>query len=105
LSEAVLSPTDDSYVDGNSSNVNNNFGSRNVIWMKSVGNATYERQGFLKFDLSPLAGNTVQSATFKLYTDTPDTDMTASLRRVENDSWNESTITWNNQPSTGNVLE
>ncbi len=105
FSEIALSPTDDSYVDGNPSNVNNNQGSRDVIWMKSVGSVDYERQGYFKFDLSPRSGRTVQSAIFHLHAVTPDTDMTASLRKVDDDSWNESTITWNNRPSTGNLIE
>ena len=105
ISEVQLSPTDDSYVDGNASNVNSNFGSRDVIWMKSVGNVSYERQGFFQFDLSSLAGKTVQSAVFHLHADTPDTDMTALLSRVDDDSWSETTITWNNQPSTGDLIE
>lgn len=103
FSEVTLSPTDDTYADG--ANPSSNFGSRDVIWMKSVGNDSFERQGFFKFDLTPLAGQTILSAIFNLHAVSPDTDMTASLRRVDDDTWTESTITWNDHPSSGNLIQ
>jgi len=105
LSGVDLLPTDDAYVWGDPGNVNSNYGTINTIWLKSVNNDAFERQGFLKFDLTSLAGKTIQSAIFKLHATSPETDMTAELWRVDDDNWNESTLTWANKPASSALVE
>lgn len=61
---------------------------------------------YLKFDLSSVPG-TITDATLYLYEDhqsgTGDTDIQAL--QVSNDGWSENSITWNNAPSTGSVVD
>lgn len=85
-------PTDDSLVYKNSADANS--GADDTMLVRSLGNK-FERRGFLKFDLSSLAG-TVTSAKLKLFSEGVNEEV--FVRSVSNHSWSESTITWNNAP-------
>jgi hypothetical protein len=88
-----------------------NFGSIGencaIVWTKS--GADYKIRSLIEFDLSTIpAGSTIISATLSLFL-APGSDEgnhfgffgsnTAWLQRVTS-SWQENTVTWNNQPST-----
>ena len=107
-------------VDGKDSQVNNlggnvatNYGSSPVfasyIW--SNGN-TYVNKALVQFDFSSIPTNaTVTSALLDLYADSPTTTFVGNPSTPMNgtnnasyisritDAWNESTVTWDNQPS------
>jgi hypothetical protein len=93
---ATLNPTDDSYV--METQPNDNFGNGNYGFVGSYDNGVL--YGTLLFDLSPYSGVTVNDASLQLYiahsdgTFLPNNPWIARL----SGSWDEGTITWNNQP-------
>ncbi|WP_282124521.1 CBM96 family carbohydrate-binding protein [Algibacter mikhailovii] len=80
----------DAYV--HESNGNTNYGAAEVMVTKGVG-----RYAFLKFDLSSIPG-TIVSATLRIYQRTGFRDLRA-VYDVEDDTWTEDGITWNDKPS------
>ncbi|MDN5204186.1 DNRLRE domain-containing protein [Fulvivirgaceae bacterium BMA10] len=101
-------PEADAFVrDGGSSNAN--FGTGTVLTVKRDGTG-YNRHAYLRFDLSSVSG-TITSAKLKM---TPNSSgptigaTTIEAKFVSNDSWIESgvnSITWNNKPAAGSVLD
>ena len=79
------------------------------MWLgESPSDPSYYNEAYIKFDLSTIAGTTIDSATLEVrpyhqYYNAP-TATTTWLRRVLNaDSWTEGTITWNNKPGVNSV--
>ncbi|TSA54380.1 MAG: DNRLRE domain-containing protein, partial [Planctomycetaceae bacterium] len=70
------------------------------------GNATdtYTRKIYLRFDLSAVTG-TVKSAKLRMRTSNDAPDGTHDADFVSDDTWGESTITWNNAPASGANLD
>jgi hypothetical protein len=92
----TLTPVADSYVrDGTYANTN--FGTAVTLYTKTDGSG-FNRNTFLKFDLSKITG-TVQSAQLRLYGSFTSADTgTLGVYSVAVSSWTETGITWNNQP-------
>ena len=96
---AFFSPTDDSWVDEEKpSQTKGSDSTLHVKWTKE----NKERRTYLKFDLSYLPACTViDSAILHVYRNkdngVPSANKTA-------DSWDEGTITWNNQPGPGDLV-
>ena len=60
-------------------------------------------RAYLRFDLSPLTGATIQDATLNLYCFLKDVDDRWNRACFcSTDSWSESGVTWKNQPLTSN---
>jgi len=103
-----LLPIDDAYV--GDLNSGTNYGTSGRLYVGTY-YLTGENQGaFLKFDLSGIsAGSTINSAALYAYdhNGTYDDSITIDALRVDNDDWDESTITWNNAPwaDVGAVLD
>ncbi|MFH0921233.1 MAG: BNR-4 repeat-containing protein [Fibrobacterota bacterium] len=96
--EVSLFPTDDAYVrDG--TYAAQNFGSETGL-MTKTGAIGYTRWSYLKFDLDSLAGSSVISAKLRLYVTASDitTTLPVSVYGVDDVSWTEGTLTWNNRP-------
>ncbi|WP_371600449.1 polysaccharide lyase family 8 super-sandwich domain-containing protein [Streptomyces sp. NBC_00564] len=100
----ALAPTADAYVrDG--SYADTNYGGTTDLVVKNAGTG-YHRRSFLKFDLSALAGTPrravlwVRGAT----SDSTGTQATLTGYAVSSDSWTETGLTWNTQPSLGDAL-
>lgn len=100
-----LAPTDDAYVRGGAANENDNYGTANQLWLKEVGNPSYTRESFLRFDLASLDAVQIQEATLTLHALEDDTAATAELHLMADDDWSEGSITWANRPTTGSWLE
>jgi len=101
----ALHPTDDCYVRAG------NFASRNhnteaKLTIKNARQDSAEHHAYLKFDLSGVAG-VLLSAKLKLYCQAlPDSSpAAASAFAVFDDRWQETSITWNNTPALGVLLE
>jgi hypothetical protein len=91
----TLTATADSYV--TSASPTTNFGTSTLL---GVDNSPVETT-YLKFDLTPYAGRTVQSATLQLRSAGSGSTGTQNVRVVADDSWTETGITDNNNPALG----
>jgi predicted ester cyclase len=82
-----------------------NYGSDPIIEIKtSTANLTDHREGFLKFDLSSLP-ETVSSARLRIHVNTNTGGTRHSCFFVDDDSWTEDGITYNNKPVVGTRLD
>jgi beta-glucanase (GH16 family) len=98
----TLAPTADSYVrDG--SYAGTNFGSANVLIVKSDATG-YNRQSYLRFDLSQVTGKVQQATLYLTPTGVGQTNVLDRLGVANNDTWTESGLTWNNQPGYSSIL-
>lgn len=87
-----LAPTDDAYIRSGTF-ANDNYGTVVLLRNSQSTNENVKRNSYLKFDLSDYA--TIDNATLQLY---GTSNMSALVRVYEmpDDTWSESTITWNN---------
>jgi len=104
VAQAALSPTADAYVrDGSSASTN--FGTATTLQSQSSATTGDNRQSYLKFDLTTIAG--INKATVRLYgslSDATGSNVPAGIYSVATTTWVESgsgSITWNNKPATG----
>ncbi|WP_115788316.1 DUF7594 domain-containing protein [Arthrobacter silvisoli] len=91
----TLAATADSYV--SSAPPGTNFGTSATL---GVDNSPVEVT-YLKFDLSPYAGRTLESATLQLSVGANASTGKQNVKLVADDSWTESGITYNNRPAPG----
>ena len=97
-------PVDDAFVRSNYPDTNYQTES----WKQNL-RAGYEEsfgtdKSYLKFDLSELAGKTVNSMTFSIFAISNHDNPVLNLFYVSSNSWSEDTITWNNAPSTSTFI-
>ena len=100
-------PVGDAYVDSVQTNTNFNT---ETLQIQGFGAETPPfgpdlvsiQQSYLKFDVSSLAGKTIQSAVFGVYllNDSDYETPSLQLNYVGDDSWTETGITWANKPSS-----
>ena len=91
----TLTATADSYV--TSASPTTNFGTSTLL---GVDNSPVEAT-YLKFDLTPYAGRTLESATLQLRSAGKRVHGYAEREVVANDNWNETGITYSNPPTLG----
>ncbi|MDQ0620658.1 hypothetical protein QFZ33_004682 [Arthrobacter globiformis] len=91
----TLTASADSYV--TSASPTTNFGTSTLL---GVDNSPVEAT-YLKFDLTPYAGRTLQSATLQLRSAGSGSTGTQNVRVVANDTWSETGITNGNKPALG----
>ncbi|MDQ1060586.1 hypothetical protein QFZ23_004487 [Arthrobacter globiformis] len=91
----TLTATADSYVTG--ATPGTNFGTSTLL---GVDNSPVEAT-YLKFDLSPYAGRTLESATLQLRSAGSGSTGKQNVKLVTNDGWTETGITFNNRPAMG----
>lgn len=100
----VFTPAKDTFArDGSYADINYGSSGNLTVKRSSIG---FQREAFLQFDLGDLTGD-VDSAVLYLYgnvADSAGTEIDNTVRAVENDSWAETGLTWNNRPSTGASL-
>jgi hypothetical protein len=91
----TLTATADSYV--TSASPTTNFGTSTLL---GVDNSPVEAT-YLKFDLTPYAGRTLQGATLQLRSAGSGSTGTQNVRVVADDNWSETGITDGNNPALG----
>ena len=97
----VVPATDDAQVD--EANPDHAYGLGGYMYISGL--SGYDRDGYFMFDTSAIpAGQTITSAslTTKIHVNSTTGD-TADFYSVANDSWDESTITYNNAPAAGST--
>jgi hypothetical protein len=99
-----ISASADAYVRGGDF-ANTNFGSVPTIEIKKrLLNLSDHHEGFVKFDLSSMP-ESVSSAKLKMYVNTNRGGTRHSCSFVEDDSWTEAGVTYNNRPVTVSKLD
>ncbi|MCM5662401.1 CBM96 family carbohydrate-binding protein [Galbibacter mesophilus] len=100
----VLNPISDGFV--NSKHPTNNYGSQSNYTIQPKASET--REYFVKFDVSAV-NTSANSVTLELYNtewNNSVTNVVFAVQDVQSDSWSESSLTWNNRPSSsGNNLD
>lgn len=103
--QVILNPAKDSYVqDG--TNANTNYGASTDLVVKS-GSLNFTRESFLNFNISniPERAN-IFSSKLRLKINLRESgELTHELKQVDDDSWSETGITWNNKPTTQALLD
>ena len=97
----ILNPAADAHID--SSNINSNYGSSNTIEVYK--DATMEKRGLIRFDMSGIDGNNVSSAVLSLkkyYWG--NTVEVVAIYPLSDDDWTEGGVKWSNQPGMGDTL-
>lgn len=98
IAQQVLAPEADTYAHSNAHSTN--YG--NDIELYSVMNASNTLYIYIRFDLSQLTS--ADNAILRLYvTGNPSTDYRI-IRTVEDNSWDENTMTWDNKPAVGDSI-
>ncbi len=97
----TLTAVADTYAHGGVPNTTH--GSAPIVGAKDTTGTTYDRVGFIKFDLSKLTF-TPSAATLVLTTDLSTEAGTLGVNQCTTDSWTEAALTFNNKPATGTSI-
>lgn len=103
----TLFPTDDVFIEAGHPSINygvSNAGNGGERY-KSVLAQKSSREGFMKFDLSGIEADSVDSAVLlvRMNQTQANTGSTVQFQLTENTTWNEAEVTWNNAASTVGV--
>ncbi len=93
----TFTPVADGYT--RSDAATNSYGSSSRISDRDA--TTQTRISYLRFNVAMLAGDTITSATLRLYSTTSGSNV--DLRDVTSDTWSESGLTWNSAPVHSSV--
>ncbi len=98
-------PTSDTYIRGGA-NADRNYGTGEELQIKQAGGEGFTRRSFLQFDLSQIQGEftTAQLRLKVSRNDGGNGPNNISTLFVEDDAWDEETLTWNTAPVAGNIL-
>ena len=79
------------------------YGADTQLELRNSDALDFTRHVFLRFDLGSVLASRVTSATLRLYANelAAPTGVPLTVAGVASDAWDESTLTWNNQPATG----
>ncbi len=94
-----LQITEDSYVEGGA-NADTNFGPDTTMLVS--GNSTAPKKSLLKFDLTAYA--TIDYAKLYFYGSANVSSM-MGVFKASTDSWTEGSVTWNNGPDAGSIID
>ena len=97
-----LTPVADSYVYDAAASVNTNYGNAINFVVKKSG-AGFNRESYLRFDV-PAGGGALLGGSLKLYVLTATSPGVHSVAKVDDNTWTETSITWNNKPAAGSAL-
>lgn len=85
---------------------NTNYGTTNTLTIKKDGDG-YNREAYIKFNLQNIDLNKYGNIYLALYVSNANSsiqDTKWSIGYVSNDNWTQNTLTWNNAPTTDNVI-
>jgi len=91
--------TDDAF--GHKANSNTNYGSDASILIKDRTQTANAREGFFKFTLPPTENMEILGVQLRLYRTTAPFTQSNELVLLNDNSWTEGTLTWNNRPTAG----
>jgi len=96
----------DAYVRDGATYSGSNYGTATGLVVKNDPAAGYSRETWLKFNLNTVKPQLVK-ASLRLYGsgNTPANTMLWKLYKMNDDTWTETGITWNNRPTTGTLVD
>ncbi|MDQ0147019.1 Ig-like domain-containing protein [Pseudarthrobacter niigatensis] len=94
----TLTATADTYASGGAAGTN--YGTSAML---GVDNSPVE-VAYLKFDLTPYAGKTIQSATLQLVSAGSGSTGKQNVKLVADDGWTETGVTYNSRPALGTTI-
>ncbi|MHA6480558.1 polysaccharide lyase family 8 super-sandwich domain-containing protein [Paenibacillus sp. strain BS8-2] len=98
----VIESSDDAFVqDG--SYANTNYGSEQILYTKT-GGAGYSRNAYVKFDLSSIPSDVLHAYIQLVPVSAGMEGIVNEAHLINDHTWTESTVTWNNQPIAGELL-
>jgi hypothetical protein len=103
LKNSLLTVNQDTYIEGGTNKLKNYGTNTNLVIKGITGEGNYDRQSFMLFDLNQLDAQYIQSAMLH-FKAKASTAIDYSFFEVINDNWQETTLTWDNQPATGNLI-
>jgi hypothetical protein len=103
FSQEILHPTEDAFVRGGDY-ANDNYGNDEKLIVKQGNVEDFFRMAFLKFDLSAINSENLDSVILRLFVNDFSAPMRIHVFEAEN-TWTESNITWNNAPAYGRVID
>ena len=103
LQNGSLVVAQDTYVEGGP-NSSKNYGTSTRLVVKGLnGNSKYDRQSYMMFDLSQLNVSYIHSAVLNIMAKSnPALDY--YCYEISDDTWQETTLTWDNQPTLGSLI-
>ncbi len=101
-SDTSIGAAGDAFV-RNGSYKEDNYGTSSTLYLKKSSQG-YERRGHMTFSLSGIDPRRVRSATLRLYAAGAEDGARVTLLETDG-SWDESTITWENRPEDGDVVD
>jgi nitrous oxidase accessory protein len=102
-----VNPDADAMVRNGSAYAGTNYGGTDRLEVKASSDVIYNRQSYLKFDLSAFTGDTDSAKLVLPVTGVGGENVSSravELRLVATDSWSEGAITWSSKPAPGGVL-
>jgi hypothetical protein len=82
-----------------------NYGTITYLYTGSDTNS-YNYSTFIKFNLSAIpSGSTIDDSSLSLYEYSGCTVSNTSIYNVSNQTWNEDSVTWNNNPGNGSLID
>jgi autotransporter-associated beta strand protein len=100
LGTLAISPTADATVRGGAS-ANLNFGTATTLTTKNDSAADNNRQSYLRWDLTTITQKVFQARVRLTPASVGTNGIEQGVSVATTNNWNESTITWNNQPGRG----
>ena len=77
-----------------------NYGTATILNISS----SPQNIGYLRFDLTPLAGRIIETATLRVRTATDTSTSQQRVKPVSNTTWGETTLTFANRPAVTNTV-
>jgi len=99
-----LIPTDDAQVRGGSSYAKKNYGGSVIAEVNNGSSVSSTRISYFKFDLSSV-DQSIQSAKLRFFVENTSKDSEHNVSFVSDDNWLENTITYNNRPDIGSIID
>jgi glucose/arabinose dehydrogenase len=98
----TIAPTADAFVQGGGAS-GENFGDRSVLYTKTAADERYQRDAYMKFDISQLDVTNMGDAKLRVYgrmSSLSDTNVVIGLYEAPKAKWGERTISYDNRPVT-----
>jgi hypothetical protein len=99
-----LAPIADTYAYDGAAFLDTSYGTENKLVIKKAGSG-FNRESYLRFDVPAASNGLLLGASLNLTCTTTTTPGVNAVAKVDDNSWGETTLTWNNKPAAGSLLD